>query len=104
MLKFTDDAKVLSEASSLEKLANLQSDHNKMHKWSKNWQMLSNAQKFKCPHIGHKNTYTNYSIGGVDVTNITYERELGVVNIDESLNYNRQCAKAAYQQTGSWVS
>ena len=55
--------------------------------------MFFNAQKCKCLHIGLKNTYANYSIGGVEVTNISYEGDLGVV-IDESLNYNRQCAKA----------
>ena len=37
--------------------------------------------------------YANCSIGGVEVTNSSCERDLGVV-IDESLNYNRQCAKA----------
>ena len=42
---------------------------------------------------GHENTYANYSMGGVEVTNSSYERDLGAV-IDESLNYNRQCAKA----------
>ena len=34
----------------------------------------------------------NFSIGGIEVTNGSCERDLGVV-IDESLNYNRQCAK-----------
>ena len=40
-----------------------------------------------------KITYANYSIGGVEVTNSSCERDLGVV-IDESLNDNRQCSKA----------
>ena len=56
--------------------------------------MMFNAQECKCLHISHKNTYANYSIGGVDVTNSSYERDFGVV-IDESLNHNRQCAKVA---------
>ena len=90
VLKFADDAKVFSEVSSLDKVANLQSD---LDKWSEDWQMMFNAQKCKCLHIGYKNTYANYSMGGVEVTNSSCERELGVV-IDESLNYNRQCAKA----------
>ena len=55
--------------------------------------MLLNVQRCKCLHIGYKNTYVKYSIGGVEVTNSFYERDIGVV-IDESLNYNRQCAKA----------
>ena len=34
-------------------------------------------------------------MAGFDVTNSYYERDLGV-DIDESLNYNRQCAKAVF--------
>ena len=85
VLKFADDAKVFSEVSSLDKVANLQSDLDKLYKWSEDWEMMSNAQKCKCLHIGYKNTYANYSIGGVEVTNSSCERYLGVV-IDESLN------------------
>ena len=55
--------------------------------------MLSNTQRCKRLHIGYENTYSSYSIGGVEVTNISYERDLHVVT-DESLNYNRQFAKA----------
>ena len=92
-LKFADDAKVFSEVSSLDKVANLQSDLDKLYKWSEDWQMMFNAQRCKCVHIGYKNTYGNNSIGGVVVTNSSYERDLRVI-IDESLKYNRQCAKA----------
>ena len=93
MLKFADDARVFSEVSSLDKVANLQSDLDKLYRWSEDWQMLLNAQKCKCLHIGYENTYANYSMGGIEVINSSCERDLGVV-IDESLNYNRQCAKA----------
>ena len=34
MLKFVDDANVFSEVSSLDKVTNLQSDFDKLHKWS----------------------------------------------------------------------
>ena len=54
---------------------------------------MFNAQKCKCLHICHENTYANYSIGGVEVTNSSCERDLGIV-IDESLNYDRQYARA----------
>ena len=60
---------------------------------SEDWQMLLTAQKCKCLHIGYKNTYANYPMGGVEETNSSYERELGVA-IDESLKYDRQCTKA----------
>ena len=93
VLKFADDAKVFSEVSSLDIVANLESDLDKLVKWSEDWQMMFSAQKCKCLHIGYKNTNGNYSIGGFEVSSTSSERDLGVV-IDESLNYNRQCAKA----------
>ena len=93
VLKFADDAKVFSEVSSLDKVANLQSDLDKLYNWSEDWQMMFNAQKCKCLHIVYKNNYANYCVGGIEVTNSSCERDLGVV-IDESLNYNRQCVKA----------
>ena len=29
---------------------------------------MFSAQKYKCLHIGHINTYANYSIGGIEVS------------------------------------
>ena len=57
------------------------------------WQMMFNGKynktfKHKCLNIGHKNTYEDYSIGGIEVTNSSYERDFGVI-IDKCLNYNR---------------
>ena len=54
---------------------------------------MFNAQKCKCLHIGYENTYADFSIAGIEVTNSSYERDLGVL-IDACLNYNGQCAKA----------
>ena len=93
VLKFADNAKFFSEVYSLYKVVNLQSDLDKLYEKSEDRQMMFNDQKSKYVHIGHKNTYAYYSIGGVEVINSSYERYLGVI-IDESLNYNRQCAKA----------
>ena len=80
MLKFADDANVFSEVPSLDEVASLQSDLDKLHKRCD--EMMLNAQKSKCLHIGHKNTYANYSIICIEITNCSYERDLGVV-IDE---------------------
>ena len=76
MLKFADDANVFSEVSSLDKVASLQSDHDKLNKWSEDWHMMLTAKKCNCLHIGHRNTYANYSIGGVEVANSSCERDL----------------------------
>ena len=62
--------------------------------------MLFNVQECKCLHICCNNACANYSIGGIEATNSSYERDLGVV-IDESLNYYRQCAKPVSQHTRS---
>ena len=48
MLKFAND--VFSETSSLGKVANQQSDLDKLYKWSEHWQVLFNAEKCKCLH------------------------------------------------------
>ena len=44
VLKFGDDAKVLSEVSSLEWVSNLQLDLDKSYKWSEYWQVLLNLK------------------------------------------------------------
>ena len=85
VLKFADDAKILSEVSSLDKVVNLQSDLDKLYESSEDCQMMFNDQKSKYLHIGHKNTYGSHSIGGVEATNSSYQRDLRVI-IDESLN------------------
>ena len=72
VLKFADDANVFSEVSSLDKVANLQSEIDKLYKWSEDWQMMFIAQKCKCLHIGYESTYANYSTRGVEVTNCSY--------------------------------
>ena len=73
VFKFADDDRVFSEVSFLDEVENLQSHLDKLHKWSEDWLILLNAQKCKCLHIGYKNTYANYSVGGVEVTISSYE-------------------------------
>ena len=51
LLKFADDANIFSEVSFLGKVANLQSDLNKLYKCSEDPQMLFSTQKCKCLHI-----------------------------------------------------
>ena len=93
VLKFADDTKVFSDVLSVDKVAELQEDLDMLYKWSCDWQMLFNAQKCKCLHIGHSNAQASYFVGGVQVEDIEYEKDLGVL-IDKSLSPSRQCAKA----------
>ena len=74
-------------------MSELQEDLDTLFEWSNKWQMMFNAQKCKCLHFGHANIHANYCIGGVQIEQIQFEKDLGVL-IDESLNPSRQCAKA----------
>ncbi|KAJ8019440.1 hypothetical protein HOLleu_41039 [Holothuria leucospilota] len=74
----------------MDKVAELQEDLDMLYKWSCDWQMLFNAQKCKCLHVGHFNAQASYFIGGVQVEAIEYEKDLGVL-IDNSLSPSRQC-------------
>ena len=46
VLKFADDANVFSEVSSLDKVANLKSYLDKLHKWSEDCQMLKSVNVY----------------------------------------------------------
>ena len=51
MSLFADDAKLLRKIESKEDCDNLQKDLNKIHRWSKLWEMEFNAKK--CKVAGH---------------------------------------------------
>ena len=70
---------VFSEVTSLDKIANRQSDLNKIYKWSGDWQKLLNAEKCKYLYIDHKNACANYCVGGIEVMCNSFERHLVVV-------------------------
>ena len=64
--------------------------------------MLSNIEKCKCLHFGHRNIKDNYSIGDSIIQTVSEERDLGVI-IHQSLNAKTHCAKAvksAYRVLG----
>ena len=91
-LKFADDTKVYCNVSSRDNATVLQLDLNKMYDWSVKWQMLFNADKCKCLHLGYNNSGTDYYIAGKQVVNVQSERDLGVT-LGKSLDGSLHCAK-----------
>ena len=52
---FADDTKVINEVSKIGNAYTLQEDLHKLYQWSQDWQMLFNAEKCKCVHVGFNN-------------------------------------------------
>ena len=52
-LKFADDTKIYHTVYSDEDVTALHSDLTNLVEWSKEWQMLSNADKCKVMHVGY---------------------------------------------------
>ncbi|KAJ8039553.1 hypothetical protein HOLleu_17308 [Holothuria leucospilota] len=54
-----------------------------------------NADKCKVLHFGLKNFSNGYNMNGSILSDVTFEKDLGVVNITGDLKPSRQCAAAA---------
>ena len=65
ILKFTDDTKIYHTVYSDENVCTLQSDLTNVVEWSKEWQMLFNADKCKVMHVGYDNKKAEYDINDV---------------------------------------
>ena len=76
ILKFADDAKIFSTIQSDVDAANLQSDIDKLLKWSGIWQMKFNVTKFKVMHIGKQHSEHQYSMNGCTLETVTEEKDL----------------------------
>ena len=57
VLKFADDTKVFRKVNKDGDKQHLQSDLDKLAKWSQKWQILFNFGKCKCLHTGYGNLY-----------------------------------------------
>lgn len=63
------DTKIFGKVVTQEDATPLQEDLNKLHGWSHDWQMLFNAEKCKCLHIGHGNISQTYKLGEHGIRN-----------------------------------
>ena len=67
ILKFADDSKIYHTVYSDEDVSAVQSDLCNLVEWSKEWQMLFNADKCKVMHIGFNNNKDKYDMNDVQL-------------------------------------
>ena len=101
--KLADDTKLHSNVCTCDQTDHLQCDSDKMSKWSTIWQMLFNADKCKCLHLGHSYHRINYSIGVAEIKNVKAEKYLHVT-IGCTLDSSLHCAKAVSTAVSSLSS
>ena len=79
-----------------EDVSALLNDLCNLVKWSKEWQMLFNADKCKVMHVGYNNDnnkHANYDVNDVQLECVSEEKYLGVI-ISEDLKWQKQCSEA----------
>ena len=75
ILKFADDTKICHTVYSDEDVSALQSDLCNLVKWSKEWQMLFNADKCKVMHVGYNNKQAKYDMNDVQLECASEEKK-----------------------------
>jgi hypothetical protein len=88
--KFADDTKVSKTVSSDRDRDILQSDLDKLHEWSEQWQMKFNVDKCSVVHLGQSNAHYSYKLGASNLKTSVRERDLGVI-VDSSGKWAEQC-------------
>ena len=73
ILKFADDTKLMGKMGKVDEIEKLTGDFKKLGSWSKEWQMIFNADKCKVLHFGH------YVMNGYILESVEEERGLGVI-------------------------
>ena len=94
VLKFADDTKLFRKVNTDGDKQHLQSDLDRLVKWSEKWQMLFNFGKCKCLHTGHRNLNVNYKMGDTVLGTTVKEKDLGVT-ISADMKVSEQCGIAA---------
>ena len=100
---FADDTKAYSSVNVNNDF--LQSNLDKLVKWTDDWQINFNRSKCKVLHTGKNNPRYKYYIDGKELDNTAEEKDLGVV-VDENLNFNshiNQIVKKANRMSGMIV-
>jgi Reverse transcriptase (RNA-dependent DNA polymerase)/Endonuclease-reverse transcriptase len=94
LAKFADDTKVGSKVHTDADRARLQSVLDRLCDWTSEWAMKFNVQKCKVMHFGKKNPKFAYTMEGVQLDDVTEERDIGIT-VTDNLKPAKQCAKAA---------
>ena len=92
--KFADDTKwgMVVESEADRQL--FQKGLDSLMEWSEDWQMLFNVEKCHVIHAGRQNNNYQYSMGGLMLKEVDYEKDVGVL-LHKSFRPSLQCAKAA---------
>ena len=95
ILKFADDTKVFRKVNTDgdKQQCHIQSDLDRLVKWSEKWQMLLNFGKCKCLHTGHGNLDVNYKMGDTVLGTTVKEKDLRVTSA--VMKVSKQCGIAA---------
>ena len=93
-MKFADDTKVFSVVQTQNDIDKLQRDLLNLGKWSQDWLMLFNVDKCKVMHLGINNTKVNYELNGITLEEVTEERDLAGVVVQNDLKCSIQCLRA----------
>ena len=89
---FADDTKVFREIQSDEDREKLQQDIDELLIWSKKWQLPFNESKCKVMHYGKTNRKEDYNLGGVQIVEVSEEKDLGVT-FDQQLSFGTNASK-----------
>src|SRR6218665_1112315 len=87
--KFADDTKLFARVNNEEDANALRGDLDKLHKWSKDWNMPCAVM-----HVGRRNCRFEYEMDNRRIRQTEEEKDLGVV-IHDSAKPSRQCTEAA---------
>ena len=102
-LKFADDIKVVRVIEESKDQETLQSDLDKLVKWSESWQMKFNLCKCKVMHAGKVNSKHAYKMDGQELSQIEQEKDLGVFIYQKLLSSDQvvEARKRALRMLGA---
>ena len=92
VLLFADDTKIFSKVcrnSSLEDIAQIQRDIDKLFMWSMKWQLFFNISKCKSLHLGGFNPKYTYQMNSQPIEQVSNEKDLGIT-IDSLMKFHIQ--------------
>ena len=91
---FADDTKIYRPVSQTADSEQLQKDLETISAWSDKWQLPFNGGKCKSLHVGPRNASQPYQLHGVELEQLSAEKDLGII-MDTELKFRKQAAAAS---------
>ena len=88
---FADDVKMFCRVSRPSCLLSFQNDLLALEEWSRKWLLHLNVSKCKVMHLGPANFHSPYFLNGMELAEVSQERDLGIV-VDRDLKFHQQTA------------